>query len=92
MIWSPEHFVASLGLHSQQIWINQTLVILCLCCNSNAFESFTLTSCSVLMTRLTDGAECVGHDASCSRNIKLSWKQTVNKRRMTPSPSTQHDD
>ena len=53
---------------------------------SHAFESFTLTSCSVLMTRPADGAECVGHDASCSGNIKSSWKQTVNKQRMTPPP------
>ena len=48
--------------------------------------SFTLTSCSVPMTRLTDGAECLGHGASCSRNIKLSWKPTINKQRVTLPP------
>lgn len=32
---------------------------------STCLESSALSSCSVLVTQLTDGTECVGHDTSC---------------------------
>lgn len=53
--------------------------------DSTCLESSTLTSCSVLMTQLTDGAECVGHDTSCcSRRLYICGVCSHPKRKTSP--------